>query len=247
MKILKMLAAQITKEYIDIVYHKIDFAPFSKLNPIVFETAVRGFYNLKASGSLSHDAHLLTVCDYSLSSNLKRLWVIDLAKFKVLLHAYVAHGQGTGDEYATAFSNKENSHQSSLGFYITGKTYIGEHGQSLYLHGMDKGYNCAAYQRSIVLHAAAYVSEAFINQHHRLGRSWGCPAVAEDIAPLIIDLIKEGTCLFAYYPDNTYLTSSRWLNKKSNQIQNEMEEKRFQLALPQQFDEIELPQLVSIQ
>ncbi|HTN17289.1 MAG TPA: murein L,D-transpeptidase catalytic domain family protein, partial [Chitinophagaceae bacterium] len=207
-----------------------------KLNPVVFETAYRGYANLKAAGKLAADKQLISIADYSLSANTKRLWIIDLKTNKVLLNTYVAHGQGTGEEFATAFSDRENSHQSSLGFYVTGETYTGEHGLSLYLHGMDNGYNTNAYRRSVVLHGAAYVSEDFIRAHKRLGRSWGCPAVAEELAGDMINLVKDGTCLFVYYPNERYHATSYWLNKKSNSLQLEMQQNQFELAAPQLSD-----------
>lgn len=221
-----------SSEYIKSIYEKIDFCRSAKLSPLVFEQAFRGYSNLRFAGKLSTKKEILTVCDYSLSSNVKRLWIIDLTDRKVLLNTYVAHGQGTGEEFATTFSNRENSHQSSLGFYVTGETYNGEHGLSLYLHGMDEQYNSAAYKRSIVLHGAAYVSETFIRQNQRLGRSWGCPAVAEEQAPEIISLIKGGTCLFSYHHDIQYLNSSYWLNKKANRIQNQSVTGQFELVRP---------------
>lgn len=230
------IAEQSAKEYISSIYEKINFCREGKLNPAVFETAYRGYANLKAAGKLAEDKQLISIADYSLSANTKRLWIIDLKTSKVLLNTYVAHGQGTGEEFATAFSDRENSHQSSMGFYVTGETYMGEHGLSLYLHGMDNGYNANAYRRSVVLHGAAYVSEDFIRAHKRLGRSWGCPAVAQELASSIINLVKDGSCLFIYYPDRLYRSTSYWLNKKSNSLQREMQQGQFELAAPQQAD-----------
>lgn len=184
----------------------------------VFEKAYRGYVNLQAAGKLTNDKEVLTICDMSMSSNTYRMWIIDLRERKVLLNDYVAHGQGSGEEFATAFSNTNNSHQSSIGFYVTGDTYNGEHGRSLYLHGMDKGYNNLAYERSIVVHGANYVNKDFIAQHERLGRSWGCPAVSDKISNEVIDMIKDGTCLFIYYPQTKYLRTAYWLNKKINSL-----------------------------
>ena len=177
----------------------------------VFFKALQGFENLKRAGKLNPDANLLSICDFSLSSNTKRLWIIDLNTKKVLFNSLVAHGMGTGDEFAKHFSNTDSSHQSSMGFYVTESTYNGSNGYSLRLLGMDKGYNDAALSRAIVMHGADYVSEAFAKQHKRIGRSWGCPAVPRELAADIIDTIKENTCLFIYYPDQNYLQSSEWL------------------------------------
>lgn len=231
--------------YINNLYQQIDFGSFEKLNPAVFEKAYQGFANLKLAHKLNPEKEIISICDYSLSANTKRMWVIDLHEKKVLYNSFVAHGQGTGEEFATEFSNKENSHQSSIGFYITGNTYIGEHGLSLYLHGMDEGFNSAAYERSIVLHGAAYVCESFINQHKRLGRSWGCPAVSTSLAPQLIPLLKEGTCLFVYYPSTQYLSSSFWLNKKPNIRDAEHNGNHFELKVPQQPEEEETNPLVN--
>src|SRR5690606_41086785 len=130
---------------------------------------------------------------------------------KVPFHTLVAHDMVTGEEFATRFSNRINSHQSSLGFYITEGTYMGNNGYSLRLTGMDPGYNDRASERAIVMHGADYVCQSFIKNHRRLGRSWGCPAVPTALARPIIDKIKDQSCLFIYYPDEQYLTASQWL------------------------------------
>lgn len=192
------------------IYKELQFTD-ETLNFEVFEKAFLGFQNLKNSGKLEPSAKLLSVCDFSLSSNRKRLWVIDLGEKKILFNTLVAHGKGTGEEFATDFSNIENSHQSSMGFYVTEQTYNGDNGYSLRLFGMDRGYNDAALERCIVMHGAKYVSEDFIKSEKRLGRSWGCPAVPTSLAKPIINTIKNRTCLFIYFPDQNYLASSQWL------------------------------------
>ena len=208
------------------VYKNLQFEG-EKLNFEVFEKAFLGFQNLKKSGKLQPTANLRSVCDFSLSSNRKRLWVIDLDEKKILFNSLVAHGKGTGEEFAMSFSNTMDSHQSSLGFYITEQTYNGDNGYSMRLFGMDKGYNDAALERCIVMHGANYVSEDFIRAEKRLGRSWGCPAVPRDLAQPIINTIKNGTCLFVYYPDQNYLAGSEWLknSEKTDSILNSTEQK----------------------
>ena len=193
------------------IYTSLSFENITKLNPEVFEKAYLGFQNLKKAGMLDADAHLLSVCDFSLSSTQKRLWVIDLNEKKILYNSLVAHGKNTGEEFAQKFSNTESSYQSSLGFYITETTYNGSNGYSLKLLGMDAGYNDAALQRAIVMHGADYVSEDFIRSQKRIGRSWGCPAVPRALAEPIINTIKGKNCLFVYYPDADYLSHSKWL------------------------------------
>lgn len=205
-------------KHIEDVYYAICTDGNSMPSFNVFEKAYRGYLNLQAVGKLSQNKQILTICDLSLSANINRMWIIDLSQNKVLLHTLVAHGQGSGEEYAVKFSNKMNSHQTSLGFYVTGDTYTGEHGRSLYLHGMDRGFNNMAYERAIVVHGADYVSKDFICNNERLGRSWGCPAVPAKLSNKVIDHIKDGTCLFIYYPQEKYLKSSVWINKPISTI-----------------------------
>lgn len=193
------------------VYNKINFSNANKLNFDVFEKALKGFDNLKKAGKIAPSTQLLSVCDFSKSSNTKRLWVINTESGEVLFNSLVAHGKNTGEEFAEHFSNTENSLQSSLGFYITDTTYEGENGYSLRLLGMDKGFNDNALQRSVVMHGADYVSEEFAAQHKRIGRSWGCPAVPRNLAEPIINTIKGESVLFIYAPDQNYLNSSEWL------------------------------------
>jgi hypothetical protein len=207
------------------LYDEIDFGKTTPVNAEVFARAYFGFLNLKDQGAISEEKSLLTICDFSLSSNVPRMWVIDVKKKKVLFHTLVAHGQGTGEEYAREFSNIEGSHQSSVGFFVTKDTYYGDNGYSLRLEGMDVGYNHNAMSRAIVMHGADYVSESFIQANQRLGRSWGCPAVSRKLAKPIIDAIKEGSCLFIYYPDKKYLASSKWLkNTPRYNIQDAIKE-----------------------
>ncbi|WP_313028530.1 murein L,D-transpeptidase catalytic domain family protein [Soonwooa sp.] len=225
-KIHKTVVVEISKEETktttaETIYNSISFEGNDVLNFEVFNKAYLGFQNLKKSGALNEDARLLSICDFSLSSNKKRLWVIDVETKTVLFNSLVAHGKGTGEEFATNFSNTENSHQSSLGFYVTETTYNGDNGYSLRLVGMDKGYNDAAMKRAIVMHGADYVSEDFIKSEKRLGRSWGCPAVPRALAAPIIDRIKDKSCLFIYYPDQNYLSQSQWL-KVAEPLSNEV-------------------------
>jgi hypothetical protein len=154
----------------------------------------------------------LTVIDYSRPSTKPRLWVVDLATRKVLFEELVAHGQGSGDNLATKFSDKPDSHQSSLGLFLTAETYTGKHGYSLRLQGLENGVNSRARERAIVMHAAAYVTAATVNALGRLGRSWGCPALGPDVAKRVIDTIKGGSLLFSYYPDQSWLEGSKFLS-----------------------------------
>ncbi len=163
-----------------------------------FKKALKGFYEMKEKGFIKKD--ILTLIDFSLSSNTKRLWVIDLATNTILFNSLVAHGRNTGEEFANSFSNAAESFKSSLGFYATGEIYIGKHGMSLKLDGLEKGINDNARNRGIVMHAADYVSNFFIKAHNRLGRSQGCPALPAEFTTEIINKIKGKSCLYIYYP-----------------------------------------------
>jgi hypothetical protein len=155
---------------------------------------------------------LLSIVDFSQPSYNKRLYVIDLNNYQLLFNTWVAHGKNSGKEMAESFSNNQSSNKSSLGFYLTGDTYRGRHGYSLKLTGMEKGINDNAASRAIVIHAASYVNQSLINKKGYIGRSQGCPAVSPSVVRAIIDHIKEGSCLFIYYPSNNYISSSDLLN-----------------------------------
>jgi hypothetical protein len=181
-----------------------------RLNPEVLEAALSATACARRQTDIKRN--ILSVIDYSLPSTEPRLWVFDLKKRKLLFRELVAHGVNTGENMATRFSNIEGSKQSSLGLFLTDKTYIGRNGYSLKLRGLEEGINHLALQRTIVMHGAWYVSEAFRREHGRLGRSWGCPAVKKEVAKPLIDTIKDGSLLFVYYPDEEWLSSSDFLN-----------------------------------
>jgi hypothetical protein len=177
----------------------------------VFQKAMTGYLNLRATGHLAANQQRLTVVDFDLPSTEKRLWVLDLANNKILFHTLVAHGHNSGENGASQFSNANESNMSSLGFYVTGQEYEGKHGHSLRLQGVDEGFNTNAFARSIVMHGADYVSENFIKQTGRLGRSLGCPALPLDQYAQIIDQVKGGSCLFLNKSNAGY--TSKYLNQ----------------------------------
>lgn len=192
------------------LYHAWELASVG-LSRDAFEKAYKGFIVLQ-SKNLLKNCNLLTIVDYSMSSIQKRLFVLEMVTGKVLFNSLVAHGRKSGQERATDFSNAGESHKSSLGFFITLDTYKGGNGYSLKLKGCEKGINCNAQNRAIVMHGADYVSENFIRRNGYLGRSHGCPAVPMDINKKIIDVIKNGSCMFLYYPSKKYISRSKILN-----------------------------------
>lgn len=192
---------------IQLIYNSLQANQFQLPKEECFAEALKGFYELKEKGLIKRD--ILTLVDFSLSSNAKRLWIIDLTTNEVLLQSLVAHGRNTGEEFANNFSNTPESFKSSLGFYATGEVYNGKHGISLKLDGLEKGLNDYARKRAVVIHGADYVSESFIKYHKRLGRSQGCPAVPLEFASEIITMIKGQSCLYIYHPSVNNLKQFR--------------------------------------
>lgn len=179
------------------------------INPKVLQMALKAHSRAQSLGLAQKK--LVTIIDYSIPSTKPRLWVIDPALNKVIFHTHVAHGTNTGDNHARHFSDIPGSLQSSIGVFVTGKTYHGKHGLSLTLHGLERGINGNAEKRRIVVHAADYVNPYIIEKKGRLGRSWGCPALDHKVAKPIIHTIKEGSLIFAYYPDEKWLKRSQFL------------------------------------
>ncbi len=206
-------AAQAYVNYVNEIYTSADLKS-AGLDFSVFRKAMTGYLNFRTAGMVSAARQIISIVDFNKASTSKRLWIVDLESRKLLFNTLVAHGQGSGDNIATSFSNTAESHQSSIGFYITSNTYQGKHGLSLKLNGMDKNYNANAFNRAIVVHGAEYVSQNFINQHGRLGRSYGCPAVPVELTPAIIDAIKGKTTLFINGPA-TVKYASGYLNEES--------------------------------
>jgi hypothetical protein len=165
-------------------------------------------HRLQASGAKVR-SDVLTVIDYTKPSTERRLWVFDLTHMSVLFQELTAHGRNSGDNLAVRFSNAPNSLMTSLGAFLTGDTYIGKHGLSLRLRGMEKGVNDNSMERAIVIHAAAYVSDPIAKAKGRIGRSWGCPAVRPEISRSLIEAVQGGTLVLAYYPDRAWLQNSK--------------------------------------
>lgn len=181
------------------------------LKPEAFGIGLAGFQSLLSRGLALNDS-LLTIIDFSMPSSTDRFFVIDLNNNRILYKTLVAHGKNSGDLYATRFSDRMQSHETALGFFVTGKSYQGGQGYSLLLQGVDIGYNDHSQERGIVIHAADYVTHDYVTRYGRLGRSFGCPALPPEISRSIINLIKDGSVIFSYYPDRAYLDHSVILN-----------------------------------
>ena len=176
----------------------------------VFEKAYIGYLSLDVKNK-----NILSIIDFDKPSSEKRLVILDMKNKKTLFHSYVSHGRNSGNLYADSFSNKHGSHKSSLGFYETENTYQGKNGYSLILNGLEKGINDQAKARAIVIHGADYCSENVISSSGRLGRSFGCPSIPQELTKPIINTIKNGSLLFIYASNKSYLAQSKLLLPKS--------------------------------
>ena len=181
-----------------------------------FNNAIHGLEkieNLKIFDNSNDD--LLVMVDYTKPSTEERLFIIDLRKKQLLISSLVAHGRGTGDLYATNFSNKNNSYSTSSGFYLTGNIYNGKNGESLELYGLEKGKNDNARKRTIVIHSAYYANKSFAEKYGRLGRSKGCLVLPTDLNTKIINLISGGVVLYVHtnFDENKEYDFSKLLSK----------------------------------
>ncbi|MGL5702146.1 MAG: murein L,D-transpeptidase catalytic domain family protein [Cetobacterium sp.] len=185
------------------LYQEIGLA--GKLDYDVFKTALNGY------NKIERKKDLLTIIDYSKPSTEKRFFVIDMKQKKILVNSHVSHGKNSGGNIATSFSNKVSSNKSSLGFFLTENTYMGGNGYSLVLNGLEEGINDKAKERYIVIHGADYANPKMAKSLGRLGRSLGCPALPRDISKKTIDMIKNGSVIFAYGNDTNYLERSSYV------------------------------------
>lgn len=199
--------AENSKEKSELLYCEIQPEGFSLPELEIFTKAFEGYTVLESQGKIKNN--ILTIIDFSLSSKKERMWVIDMLHKKVIFQTLVSHGIKSGKEFAKSFSNQNESYKSSLGFFLTGETYMGKHGISLKLDGLEFGLNDKARERDVVIHGAEYVSKKLANTQGYLGRSQGCPALEPSIAPKLIQSIKNKSVLFIYHPSRMYVNKSK--------------------------------------
>lgn len=184
---------------------------YSGLNPTVYAFALKGMHSIE--DSLHKKFRYLAVVDFSKPSTERRFYLIDLSDTSVICTDYVCHGKYTGENYATSFSNQIESNKSSLGFYRLSEMYMGAHGLSIRMDGLDNGFNNNARKRAIVMHTADYANESIIKELGRFGRSLGCPTLPEKTFNQFASQLSNNAIIFHYYPDKNYLESSVWLHK----------------------------------
>ena len=187
-----------------------------ELNPQALKSALSAMQCAVNNGA--KQARHLAVIDFSQPSTARRLWIFDLTRKTLVLRDLVAHGKQSGENFATSFSNTEGSNQSSLGLFSTQESYVGSHGYSLRMDGLEPGINDSARDRAIVIHAANYVNPLWSERQGRIGRSQGCPAVRPQVARQVVDKLKDGQFMFAWYPDQRWLQSSAYLNCQPRQV-----------------------------
>jgi hypothetical protein len=205
-------SSPVLKRIADSIYDLISLGQYG-LEREVFFNAYKGYQYLENKGMLKK-SNLLTIVDYSQSSNNRRFYVIDILNSRLLYNTFVSHGRNSGNEFATSFSNYNNSNKSSLGFMVTGNTYRGKAGYCMRFDGMEAGINDRVKSRGIVLHGSRFVNEDIMSTRGAIGRSLGCPAVPFGIHTRIIDEIKGGSCFFVNSPDQWYAHNSSILNSK---------------------------------
>ncbi len=167
------------------------------LDPAIWADATAAWAIAVSAGRARRST--LVVGDMSLPSEAERLWVVDLSA-RSAWRTRVAHGSGSGYRWANRFSNTPGSRQTSLGLYVGAEIYVGKHGRSLRLDGLNPS-NDAARERAIVVHAADYVDEDWVRRHGRAGRSWGCPALDPTVAQRVIDALSDGGILLLSHPE----------------------------------------------
>lgn len=148
-------------------------------------------------GSLVH-RDVVGIADFSLSSATPRFYLVALAGGSASAHL-VAHGRGSDPAHTgwlERFSNEPHSNATSAGAYRTDGVYIGSHGHSLRLAGLDPT-NSNAESRALVVHGAWYVSEEIIRECGKLGRSQGCLAVAKSSLDEILTRLGPGRLIYA--------------------------------------------------
>lgn len=210
---IKKISEPTSEEKIDLLFEEFAAVNTNMPSKVSFAYAITGYNKLEEEEKIKN--RLLSIVDFSLPSTEKRLWILNMETNEVLYHTYVSHGQNTGGNMATDFSNTPNSLQSSLGFFVTAETYYGKNGLSLFIDGMEEEFNSKARERYVVIHGADYANEDSIQRLGRLGRSYGCPAVPTKVSKEIINKIKGGSALFIFHPSEDYIQNSTYLNSQA--------------------------------
>jgi len=180
----------------------VDLAEFEHVDPkhLVSDVALkRAITYFKKNKSTFGNQNYLAVVDFTLASNVPRLFIVNLKTGVVNAHL-TSHGKGSDPENTgrvQEFSNEIDSDESSYGFYRTAEIYSGKHLRSMRLDGLSTS-NSNARVRDIVIHAAWYVTEA----GHHAGRSDGCFAVDPKKRDGILAKLEGGALLYGWSGKN---------------------------------------------
>jgi L,D-transpeptidase catalytic domain len=184
----------------------------TNLSPQAIKMAFAGYHwAIKKHKVKNQD--ILTIVDFSLPSVKDRLYVINVKTGDILLSAPVTHGLNSGPNslWATNFSNKPNSLESSLGVYVTENSpYYGQWGYSLRINGLETSNNNAK-SRDIVVHGYNSASRSYLKSYGFLGTTYGCFGVDPALAHQLIGYIQGGSVLYAYANYKQYLSSTKIL------------------------------------
>jgi hypothetical protein len=138
------------------------------------------------------------IADFSQPSRAPRFYILDLEGGRMSAHL-VSHGRGSDPAHTgllQRFSNDEGSFASSEGCYLTSSHYVGKHGRSMRLIGLDPT-NSNAESRAIVVHAAPYVSPDMARNLGKIGRSHGCFAFAPVELDRMLTALGPGRLILA--------------------------------------------------
>ena len=168
------------------------------ISPALVSPVVAARAGLQRAGA--HIAHtdLVGVADFSRPSRQPRLHLVDIANGRIE-SLLVAHGRGSDPSHTgwvKRFSNAPGSAATSEGCYLTADDYVGQHGRSMRLKGLDPT-NSNAEARAIVVHAAWYVGPDIVKAHGVLGRSEGCLAVSQADLPHVLQRLGPGRLIVA--------------------------------------------------
>ena len=166
-----------------------------RVPPSLLHRAMEAF-NRHSANLAARD--VIAIADFSVPSREARFHLVDTLS-GAATSLLVAHGRGSDPAHSgwlQSFSNLPGSAASSAGAYVTGSEYVGKHGRSRRLIGLDPG-NSNAEPRAIVIHSAWYVGSDMVRDHGKLGRSEGCFAVSEQDLRMVLERLGPGRMIYA--------------------------------------------------
>jgi hypothetical protein len=167
----------------------------SPLDPRMMARAIAAFGKHRAA---VQKADIIAIADYSRASRERRFHLVDMVS-GTTTSMLVAHGRGSDPAHSgwlQQFSNSDGSYASCAGAFVTANEYVGKHGRSMRLIGLDPTNNNAL-DRAIVIHTAPYVTEAMARDMGKVGRSQGCFTVTEADLQQVLARLGGGRFLYS--------------------------------------------------